>query len=129
MRCLSFVWRPLGEDDFLEYTDGVIFAPYSLYRAVAQNPDRLLDFQLYHRFIEKGAFDFIGVASRIGRERFGEEPWIDAIRARINGRFDTDDIVYNGKRGLAIVSPILCERLVPRLYERFKSNCDWSQYR
>lgn len=114
----------LDEEDFLEYAESVVAVPRKVYLSVKNEPDRILDYDIYRGLLNFDGYPFASLAPLVGRSRFGTS-WDFEMAKRDFEPIDIGNVVWQGRKGYDILTAQTCSELVPKFFERFASNCEW----
>jgi hypothetical protein len=120
--CFLILEGVVGYDDFLSYTEAIVTLPREMYLTCANQPDLILENPYLRDLLEDDVPLYATLASRIGKERFGQT-WEEYQRSVLaTCRIDIDSIELEGRSGFDCVNADLCETLVPKLYQKYGSD-------
>jgi hypothetical protein len=115
-------------DDFLEHMEAIAYAPQEVYLAVKDDPDRLLDFPVFRRYLGLDRHPFAYAPLNVGEAKFGEAFDQERDKPRWKGSckpLNFDSIEFEGQRGYQVLTRENAQRLVPRLYKRYGQEPDF----
>ena len=118
------------DEIFSQYTEGVAGVPKALYLDVLEDPDRLLNHPLYQDVLQLDAYPFASLPVILGKQNFDRDWFMMSRQDEWNSTpSDIDSVELGGHKGADIISPELCQQLVPRLYNSYHAQCDWLRNR